>query len=233
MVVPGKGFADKAKTQLSYNEIGISFNSSPTPAAQVFRLNSCFDPNLTGVGHQPNTFDQYSAAYGQYCVTDFAVDIEIANFQVNPALCVAVVSDVNTSSETVENLGESRRAITKLCPGVDGNGITKMHIPKTSISVIQGEKGIRSDPNNYQLISTNPVDPVFLIFKITNFDANNVAAFVTFRITYWTEFRELTVNTESLLTRVERNKKFFDAYCQQKKLEQTKALIPPPSPLRK
>ncbi len=37
-------------------------------AAHVFRANSCFDPNLTEVGHQPMNYDQLSSPYVHYTV---------------------------------------------------------------------------------------------------------------------------------------------------------------------
>jgi hypothetical protein len=39
-----------------------------TGSTYSFALNSCFDPDVTGVGSQPLGFDQYSALYGRYRV---------------------------------------------------------------------------------------------------------------------------------------------------------------------
>jgi hypothetical protein len=41
----------------------------------LFRLNSLFDPNQTGVGHQPYGFDQLSLFYQQYIVHSYKVTI--------------------------------------------------------------------------------------------------------------------------------------------------------------
>ncbi len=37
-------------------------------ASRVFRANSCFDPDQSGVGHQPLRWDQWSAMFGFYVV---------------------------------------------------------------------------------------------------------------------------------------------------------------------
>uniref|UniRef100_UPI00404823FF hypothetical protein n=1 Tax=Shewanella sp. TaxID=50422 RepID=UPI00404823FF len=37
-------------------------------ASYAYRANSCFDPNYTGTGHQPNGFDQWSTFYNHYIV---------------------------------------------------------------------------------------------------------------------------------------------------------------------
>jgi hypothetical protein len=45
---------------------------------QVFRLNSCFDPDETGVGHQPYGWDQITPFYGTYKVIKCDVDIQFS-----------------------------------------------------------------------------------------------------------------------------------------------------------
>jgi len=60
------GFPDRLRTNLRYSTV------IPVPAVAhyeyVFKANSLFDPDLTGVGHQPTYFDQLAAIYSQYCV---------------------------------------------------------------------------------------------------------------------------------------------------------------------
>lgn len=48
-----------------------------TGSEYAFRLNSLFDPNFTGVGHQPRGFDQMAALYANYCVYKVQVQIRL------------------------------------------------------------------------------------------------------------------------------------------------------------
>lgn len=64
----GPGFAQSYRVQLPYAEIYQMNMSLGGVANQNFRLNSCFDPDLTGVGHQPRWFDQLAALYSYYTV---------------------------------------------------------------------------------------------------------------------------------------------------------------------
>lgn len=41
----------------------------------VFRANSCFDPDFTGVGHQPLMFDEYALLYDQYRVLSSTIKV--------------------------------------------------------------------------------------------------------------------------------------------------------------
>jgi len=63
-----------------------------TGLEQVMRLNSLFDPDFTGGGHQPNTFDQVAALYGTYRVTKCDIELEWFNSNENGAYCLWMIS---------------------------------------------------------------------------------------------------------------------------------------------
>lgn len=48
-----------------------------TATIQTFRLNSLFDPDLTGTGHQPYGFDQLTPIYNNYCVTGCTIEADM------------------------------------------------------------------------------------------------------------------------------------------------------------
>lgn len=75
-----------------------------TGAEYAFRLNSLFDPNFTGTGHQPLYFDQVSAIYDKYQVYRVKVHIEVAGVgsgSVQPFLAVNVRPSANLTSYTL------------------------------------------------------------------------------------------------------------------------------------
>jgi hypothetical protein len=63
---------------------------------QAFLLNSIFDPDYTGVGHQPYYHDQLQAIYGQYIVT--AAEIR-ATFSDPSSDGVAIACQMNGSTQ--------------------------------------------------------------------------------------------------------------------------------------
>jgi hypothetical protein len=56
-----------------------TITSSSGIGEYVYRLNSLFDPDFTGVGGQPPGFDQWKLLYGVYRVLACQVDIEVAD----------------------------------------------------------------------------------------------------------------------------------------------------------
>jgi len=196
---PGFGFPDQLRCVLKYKENGVLFTGSTTPAAQVYRLNSLFDPNLTGTGHQPNYYDQLTAVYQQYCVTAAKMTCTIFNEGTVEVTSVLVYSDVNVSTQSVENLQEARwAAIANNGLQNSGSSVRKLTLPTASIANIMGERNLNSDPNIYTGTGTNPTDPCYGIFKMAGVDGvTTTKVIVNFEILFDCIFKELSPVTES------------------------------------
>jgi len=86
-------------------------------ALQVFRGNSIFDPDLTGVGHQPLGHDQWANFYEYYRVLGSSIVVDFATQDTaDSVLCVIVPSEESTvlDSGNGDTYGESNYAKTKL-----------------------------------------------------------------------------------------------------------------------
>jgi len=62
-------------TTLSYVDY---FNLNPgigLPATYIFSANGLFDPNITGVGHQPRGYDQLKSLFDHYTVTSATIKV--------------------------------------------------------------------------------------------------------------------------------------------------------------
>jgi len=195
---PGVGFPDQLRCTLRYSDAGSQFTAAVTPAAQVFRANSLFDPDLTGAGSQPEYFDQLSAVYLQYCVQGVRFKCEIFNTGTTSNVCVLLYSDVNIATQSVENLTEHRYAKHAIVSAKGGMDRTTIVLPPILNSTLQGERLLNTDPNNYQGIGVNPVDPTYAIFKTTAMDnVTNSNIYCNFYLEYDCWFKELAPNVES------------------------------------
>jgi len=66
---------DRLYVRLTYFEKLSWTQVSGTLGDNVFRGNSCFDPDLTGTGGQPSGFDQWSAFYASYTVLGSKIEV--------------------------------------------------------------------------------------------------------------------------------------------------------------
>lgn len=114
-------FPQKKRVTLTYVE-NISNTPSVTGAANgtTFRLNGPYDPNLTGAGHQPMAWDQWTPFYNKYTVLSAKIHVQAASIDGQiKAGYVGVVpySQLLTSSTDVPSLMEEGDAVYGLIPG--------------------------------------------------------------------------------------------------------------------
>lgn len=81
-----------------------------TTATYIFSANGMFDPNISGVGHQPRGYDQWMQLYSRYVVTKSKIIVQAANDSnaSNTAIFGVSVSTDQTTSTVVEDHTESR-----------------------------------------------------------------------------------------------------------------------------
>lgn len=68
-----------SKARLTYSEAIQLDPGIASAASYVFAANGLFDPNITGVGHQPAGYDQYMLLYNEYVVTRSWIKIVVTN----------------------------------------------------------------------------------------------------------------------------------------------------------
>lgn len=130
--------------QFIYSE---KFSINPPTAGlagvYVFNLSSLFDPNVTGVGHQPVNFDQYALMFEKYLCYEADVKVCLANASTSQLLFGMSISDFPTTNsdpsvylengqtqwQLVSELGA--QPVAELSMHVDlaaANGVTKKQL---------------------------------------------------------------------------------------------------------
>nr|QTE03455.1 MAG: putative capsid protein [Chrysolophus pictus CRESS-DNA-virus sp.] len=72
------GFPTKIITILRYVDIYNITSTTGGITTLVFRLNGCFDPDATNLGHQPMYYDNYAAIYDTYRVLGSRITAKIS-----------------------------------------------------------------------------------------------------------------------------------------------------------
>jgi len=101
------GFPDKFRTRLRYCDT-IQFTAAGGAAqANTFRLNSIYDPDLSGSGHQPMYHDTLALIYGKYRVLGARIKVDfamrspptLAGVEYGPTV-VGVITSANNSLQS-------------------------------------------------------------------------------------------------------------------------------------
>lgn len=165
------GFPDRLETVLKYSET-INYNGSAAPTAQKWSMNSLFDPNNSGSGHQPSFFDTFSAVYGRYYVKRFKVDMEFINLSSSiGAFVVTCYSDQDISGNTVEQLIESKYAqMRTLGLAASGKNIVRTFLPWMETPKLMGQPITEPDPSMYSSVSASPSDIAWAFSKVAAVD---------------------------------------------------------------
>lgn len=133
-----------------------------TPADYVFSANGLYDPNITGIGHQPIGFDQLMTMYNHYTVIGAKITLTVKNQDTSSLQWVGVAVTASPATltniqEVVENGYCKMVAVDTL--GTDG-GFKQITVP-VSIGKFMGRKHILSEDDFRGGLSTNPPEQVY------------------------------------------------------------------------
>jgi hypothetical protein len=112
-------FPTRLLTRNKYTEIVDIPNGVGASSNYQFRLNSTFDPNLTGTGHQPASRDTLILVYNKYRVhrADWYIEIAPAaaqEFSINPQNHATTYADIGVASEQPRAVARSGSTTTNL-----------------------------------------------------------------------------------------------------------------------
>lgn len=115
---------------------------------QVFRLNSLYDPDFTGAGHQPYGFNQMEALYGLYKVYGVKISIVFANATADSMILGATIQPSNATTtltgKAVDVVKEQPMAITRMFSSSDPYTLNQyIHMHKL--------EGVRKQQYDYEM----------------------------------------------------------------------------------
>lgn len=113
------GFPKNSSVQLRYcSAVSLSDSVGGVLDLHLFSANSIFDPDVTGIGHQPLARDQWASFYNHYKVTSSRMSIKMVNETVQggtPVVSGCYLADdtsVPTSWTTLAEAGRGSSVVT-------------------------------------------------------------------------------------------------------------------------
>lgn len=177
-------FPAQIYTKLVYNDfIDLSGGANPYQT-YTFRLNSIYDPDYTGVGHQPMLRDELSAIYNRYQVTGCSAKVDwVVSTTAGSNLCCTLLPNVTASVPTInESIPELSKS-TSVTLGVPTGGNMARQRRYFNIKSI----GQNHDVGNFQsLMSGNPSQQAFLHLIVQSLDKVTVPdVYAKVELTYY------------------------------------------------
>lgn len=81
--------------------------STKVGSENVFRLNSLYDPDLTGAGHQPYMHDTLATMWKHYKVKACRIEVTFRNTSANSADNVCYIRGINETNNTIDSVQSS------------------------------------------------------------------------------------------------------------------------------
>jgi hypothetical protein len=162
------GFPAERTVRLTYSDFDKFTATTGVLAKYQYRINSAFDPDYTGTGHQPLGFDQWAAYYNHYVVEEVEYEVQIAPTGTTYTYTATYLSDDTTVPLNFSELQENGGVVAFGSPYSSINS----HIYKGKVDVAKffNRTSIASDPELRALVSANPVETVYLNLFAANAD---------------------------------------------------------------
>jgi len=164
---------------------------------QVIYLNSTYDPDNTGTGHQPLYRDTYAAIYDQYAVVSATLTVTFVINAAQACIVGAVVEDDNTTSSSVTTLMEQNLGEHRLVPMATGSPNTHTFTVKWDCKRDLGIDPYASE--SYKTaVGSNPTEVAsMLLYAVPADGAASTTTFANITLEQVVLWTELTTPTGS------------------------------------
>lgn len=192
------GFPNSIITKMRYIDI-ISYTATlGATVTNLFRANSIFDPDASGVGHQPLYHDQYQTLYDQYVVLGSKITATFCSRTAGVNFIAGIVGDDDsTVTTTLTTKMEQNNSVSRACgpttSGVEPNTLTCTFSPFEMFGVDAKDDGSASTQ-----FGTNPSEEWYFGVYVQAMDgASTVVVDVKVEIEYTVKCSELKTPTAS------------------------------------
>lgn len=190
------------RARLRYaDSLTLDVGVAGVPALYAFRANSIFDPDRSGVGHQPIFHDQYQTFYNHYAVVGSKITVQVVNHndatQVSQIVGIMLNDDTvtpTTYSELIEqpggvgNKGGSRWRITT--PNTKSSKLSHYFSSKKFFTITDVNDNL---DRVGAIMGANPVEEGYFTIFVLPLDSTTDTGAINLLVTidYLVEFSEL------------------------------------------
>jgi len=177
---------------LCYVEPNIDVVSGAGPnvaGGYVFSANGLFDPNFTGAGHQPLTFDQLMVMYNHYTVHSATISVLwIAGTATQSYVSICRAGD-NTPQTDVQKLIENGQISFQVLPVAGIQDVFNKQEMSIDIAKFEGVDDVLDNTDLRGTVAANPLEQAYFHLNTWNPQAvtvitNHAMVEITFDATF-------------------------------------------------
>lgn len=179
--------------RMRYTSVRQASVAATSDDTRYWRLNSVYDPDYSGVGHQVYYHDQYSAIYQTYIVYAVKVTMKVtcASSTANmyyPAMCMCPYSGAAPSWSSFETMKEATKAQSRvLIPG-QTVALFKAFYKINSIFGVP-KLTVKTDDGFAASVFADPANVAYLVLRFQNQDgATAVTYSADLSLTYYVKY---------------------------------------------
>lgn len=198
VIFKGIGFPRQFMTKLVYNQV-IDFNGATQFQNHVFRANSVYDPDYTGVGNQPMWFDEFAQLYQRYTVYASKIQCTFINQASETGnapfahICVTPKNVATVALDIEDELEYNRSKSSILAKGSGAQGVASINHYVNINNILGKTKYEKSDDVVSSAVGSNPARQVYWHIMGSAFNAGDkFDAYCKVKITYYVRFYDLS-----------------------------------------
>lgn len=179
-------------TKLKYSDVASTSVGNPS---WKFNLNSLYDPNRTGTGHQPYGFDQLAGLYNRYRVVSCSYTVSCSS-TANPIRYGTIVSNEVLTFPTMSELCENPRS--RFTVQNPGGPLRQIH-GKCYIPALMGrtKQQYMADDRYQAITSSDPAELAILHIQAGTLSDVFQAVDLVITLEYTVEFFDLKNQAQS------------------------------------
>jgi hypothetical protein len=190
------GFPDKIICKMRYHDIEPLASTLGTIAKYVYRLNSTFDPDYTGVGHQPMFRDTYAAIYDHYSVIRTKATIKFVNTTAVAFNVGCIIEDDGSSTTLLDNICEQSHGQHRLLPALNGSLSSSTFTVTWDCKKVLGIDPFASETYK-TAVGSNPAEESTLVVWALPIDGSTATLYFDILLEYEVLWTELATPTGS------------------------------------
>lgn len=159
----------------------------------LFRGNSVYDPNQSGVGSQPYYFDSIAQLYQQYRVTGSKLEVELVNTAAVPAMATLFPANETISVTDIDDWAGNRYSKSRvMAPSSGSPNMARLSTYATTAAMYGVSANIVKSEKDYSAaVTTNPTNQWNWHIIVGSMDkATNITYEMRVKVTYYVKFEK-------------------------------------------